>query len=397
MAHERTLHDDTQLTLAYTRHSYWILGGRAPVKTHVLRCVVSARQRRIHAHQLMGQLSLSRVTPSQPFSHIGVDYAGPLTLKAWKGWGAKTRKGWICVFVCFPTSAMHLEPVSDYSTERFIAAYRRFTSRRGIAHTLYSDCSTNFIGVVATLRKLFHQSTQKHRNIASILSKDDTQWSFNPPTAPHMGGKWKAVVKSTKFHWRRTVGETVLTFKELTTLLTQIEAIINSRPLEPLSDDPNDVSALTPGHFLTGSALCTLPEPSLTDLATSRLSRWQLIQQRTQQFWSQWSTHYLQRQQYISKWHHPSNEIKTGSLVLITDERLPLCKCPLARAVELQPGKDGLTRVVTLKTAITTLIRPVTKLVIIPVTQPGWLICTLLYSSAAVPMADGMFGKYSGG
>ena len=191
-----------------------------------------------------------------------------------------------------------------------------------------------------------------------------------------MDGKWEAVVKSTQFYLRRTVGETVLTFEKITTLLTQIEAILNSRPLELLSDDPDHVSALKPGHFLTGSPLCTRPEPSLTDLAISRLSRWQLIQQRSQQSWSQWSTHYLQRQQIISKWHHPSNEIKTGSLVLITDERLPPCKWPLARVVESHPGKDGLTRVVTFKTAITTLIRPVTKLAILPLTQLGWFICT---------------------
>ncbi|EZA62186.1 hypothetical protein X777_02811, partial [Ooceraea biroi] len=81
---------------------------------------------------------------------------------------------------------------------------------------------------------------------------------------------------------RRTVGETLLTFEETTTLLTQIEVILNSRPLEPLSDDPDDVSALTPGHFLIRSALTTIPEPSLNDLALSRLSRWQLIQQRVQ-------------------------------------------------------------------------------------------------------------------
>ncbi|XP_036143579.1 uncharacterized protein LOC118645869 [Monomorium pharaonis] len=151
-----------------------------------------------------------------------------------------------------------------------------------------------------------------------MLAQDSTRWEFNPPATPHMGGKWEAVVKSTKYHLRRTIGETQLTFEELTTLLSQIEAILNSRPLEPLSDDPDDVSALTPGHFLIGNPLTTIPEPSLDDLAVSRLSRWQFIQQRVQQFWSQWSAHYLQRQQSIFKWHHKNNDINIGSLVLIT-------------------------------------------------------------------------------
>ncbi|XP_011883612.1 PREDICTED: uncharacterized protein LOC105570777, partial [Vollenhovia emeryi] len=368
-AHQRTLHGGTQLTLSHIRQRYWILGGRAPVKSHILRCVTCARQRGIRAHQLMGQLPLSRVTQARPFTHTGVDYAGPLTVKTWKGRGAKTTKGWICVFVCFSTSAVHLEAVSDYSTEGFIAAYRRFSSRRGIAHTLHSDCGTNFIGADAALKRLFIQCTQEHQRVSHLLSQDNTRWEFNPPATPHMGGKWEAVVKSIKYHLRRTIGESVLTFEELTTLLTQIEAILNSRPLEPLSDDADDIAALTPGHFLVGSPLTAIPEPSLTDLAISRLSRWQLIQQKTQHFWTHWAAHYLQRQQAISKWHHRNNEIKLGSLVLITDERLPPCKWPLARITALHPGKDGLVRVVTLKTATTTLIRPVVKLAVLPISS----------------------------
>ncbi|XP_046746410.1 uncharacterized protein LOC124411360 [Diprion similis] len=98
-AHQQTKHGGTQSTLAFIRRLYWIIGGSAPVKSHILRCVVCARQRGIRAHQLMGQLPLARVTPSRPFSHTGIDYAGPLTLKTWKGRCSKTYKGWICVFV----------------------------------------------------------------------------------------------------------------------------------------------------------------------------------------------------------------------------------------------------------------------------------------------------------
>ncbi|XP_053990214.1 uncharacterized protein LOC128882591 [Hylaeus volcanicus] len=180
-----------------------------------------------------------------------------------------------------------------------------------------------------------------------------------------MGGKWEAVVKSLKFHLKRTVGDAPLTYEESITLLVQIEAILNSRTLEALSDDPDDVSALSPGHFIIGSQINAVPEPLLLVVAANRLSRWQFLQQRLQQFWKLWSTQYLQRLQAISKWHHPSNEIKVGSLVLITDERLPPGKWPMARVLKLIPGKDGLTRVIELKTAITTLIRPIAKLAVL--------------------------------
>lgn len=223
------------------------------MKAHVLRCIKCARQRGIRAQQLMGQLPAARVSPFCPFTHTGLDYAGPLTVRTWKGRGAKTTKGWICVFVCLTTSAVHLEVVSDYSTDGFIATYRRFVARRGIPHVLHSDCGTNLVGADSALKRMFTQSTQEHHAIAAHLSQDRTHWKFNPPAAPHMGGKWEAVVKSLKFHLRRTISETVLTFEELTTLLTQIEATLNSRPLEPLSDDPDDVSALT--LFWNDSAL----------------------------------------------------------------------------------------------------------------------------------------------
>ncbi|XP_044014009.1 uncharacterized protein LOC122856402 [Aphidius gifuensis] len=364
-AHNLTLHGGTQLTLGHIRQSYWIIGGRSSVKSHVLKCVVCSRQRGIRAQQQMGQLPPSRVTPARAFTHTGVDYAGPLTLKTWKGRGAKIVKGWICAFVCMTTSAAHLEVVSDYSTEGFLAIFKRFTSRRGIPAHIYSDCGTNFVGADRELKKLFTQHTKENESIHTVTLEHAIQWHFNPPAAPHMGGKWEALIKSTEFHLKRTVGDAKLTYEEAVTLLAQIEAILNSRPLEPLSDDPTDLMTLTPGHFLIGSSLNSVPEHSLLDLKTNRLSRWQFIQQQVQQFWKQWSTQYLHRQQSISKWHHSNNNILIGSLVLISDERTPPGTWPLARVTRLFPGADGHTRVVELKTATTTLTRPIAKLVIL--------------------------------
>ncbi|XP_063993928.1 uncharacterized protein LOC135171373 [Diachasmimorpha longicaudata] len=300
-AHLKTLHGGTQLTLRQLRTAYWILGGRAPVRSFILKCVKCARQRGIRAQQLMGQLPPARLTPARALLNTGVDYAGPISLRSWKGRGHKSYKGWLAIFVCMTTSAVHLEVVSDYSADGFLAAYRRFSSRRGVAHTLFSDCGTTFLGADKELRRLFLAGSSESRQLAQLLIQDGTQWSFNPPSAPHFGGKWEAAVKSVKYHLTRTIGEDLLTFEELSTLLTQVEAVLNSRPLEPLTDDPDDCSALTPGHFLIGQAPTTLPEPSLENLNISRLSRWQLIQRKLQGFWKRWSTGYLQRLQAISK------------------------------------------------------------------------------------------------
>ncbi|XP_046608758.1 uncharacterized protein LOC124299539 [Neodiprion virginianus] len=317
----------------------------------------------------MGQLPQSRVTQSRPFLHSGVDYAGPFSIRASRGRGAKSCKGYIVIFICFTTSAVHLELVSDYTTEAFIAAYKRFTSRRGICASIASDCGTNLVGADSELRRLLAASSKEFAEIANTLASHGTQWRFNPPSAPHFGGKWEAGVKSVKFHLKRVIGEATQTFEQFATFLTQVKATLNSRPLCAISDDPRDPSALTPGHFLVGSALNTIPEPSLIEVPVQRLSHWQHSRQMLEHFWKRWSTEYLQSFQNLSKWQTHHGNIKIGSIVLVKNENLPPSVWPLAKVIEVHPGTDGLVRVVTVKTKSSVLKRPIVKLCVLPVSS----------------------------
>ncbi|XP_015122514.1 uncharacterized protein LOC107044942 [Diachasma alloeum] len=147
------------------------------------------------------------------------------------------------------TSALHLEAATDYSADGFIAAYRRFVSRRGRCKNLFSDCGTNFVGADKELKRLFSVGSKEFQRLSAVCLEDGTRWSFNPPGASHFGVKWEAAVKSVKYHLSRTIRDTTLTFEELSTLLTQIEAVLNSRPLQALSEDPDDGLCLTPGYF----------------------------------------------------------------------------------------------------------------------------------------------------
>ncbi|XP_036145028.1 uncharacterized protein LOC105841100 [Monomorium pharaonis] len=177
-SHAQTLHGGTQIILAHIRQTYWILGGRAPVKSYILRCVCCARHRKQRAQQLMGQLLAARVTPAQSFLNTGVDYAGPITIKTWRRRAAKTYKGYLAIFVGLATSGVHLEVVTEYSTEAFMAAYERFCSQRGICATLHSDCGTNFVGADAELRKLFNTASRKLKKLASFLANCDRGYGF---------------------------------------------------------------------------------------------------------------------------------------------------------------------------------------------------------------------------
>lgn len=365
--HSRMLHGGAQVVLATLRQQYWILGGRAPVSAFIRRCVQCTRHRATTAQEMMGSLPKPRVTPTRPFLTSGVDYAGPYTLRTWRSRASRSYKSYLVVFICLSTSAVHLDLATDYSTQGFLAAYRRFIARRGRCITLMSDCGTNFIGADAELRRLFNSASKEVAELAHLLAADGTEWKFNPPSAPHFGGKWEAAVKSAKFHLRRLLGDTVLTYEEFSTLLTQVEAVLNSRPLCTLSDDPADVSALTPAHFLIGEPLILLPEPSLAEVPMSRLSRWQLIRQTLDRFWTRWSTEYLQRLQTRNKWHLSTRPLQLGDLVLVLDERYPPSKWPLARVTATHPGNDDRVRIVTVRTAASEFKRSIVKLCPLPI------------------------------
>ena len=367
--HRRALHGGVQLTLGIIRQRYWILRGRILVKRLIRRCVTCVRWRAATPQQLMGDLPQERVTPARPFLHTGIDYAGPVQLRTTKGRGHRAFKAFVAVFICLSTKAVHLEVVSDYTAEAFLATLKRFVSRRGLCRTIWSDCGTNFVGADAQLRALFAASSPERRRIIGQLAADNIQWRFNPPSAPHFGGIWEAAVKSLKHHLRRVLGDATLTFEEMSTLLTQVEACLNSRPLQALSDDPEDLAALTPGHFLVGSALTAVPEPSLLDHPPNRLTRWQLLQRMRDHFWERWSKEYLHSLTHRPKWLKKETGFDVGRLCLIRQENTPPTRWPLARIVRVHPGEDGQIRVVTVRTAASEFTRPIVKLILLPVSD----------------------------
>ena len=202
-------------------------------------------------------------------------------------------KGYIAIFICMATRAVHIEVVEDYSSEAFIAAFHRFTARRGHCKKLYSDQGTNFVGADAQLKQMIVASSSFSSPIVKSLAQEGTSWIFNPPSAPHFGSIWEAAVKSAKHHMRRVIGDQVLTFSELATLMCRIEACLNSRPLTALTDDPSDLEFLSPSHFLIQRSSFIVPEADATNFNVPPGKRWLLISQLIQHFWARWSSEYL--------------------------------------------------------------------------------------------------------
>lgn len=217
--------------------------------------------------------------------HTGVDYAGYFEVKTSNLRNAPYVKCYVAVFVCLCIKAFHLELVEDLTTTAFIAAFRRFSARRGIPSDIYGDNGLYFVGASNEMpRLLIEAKTQQCQEVVNALNNDGTKWHFIPPHSPHFGGLWEAGVKSTKYHLKRTIGTTRMRHQEFVTLLAQIEAVINSRPLSPLSADPNDMQALTPAHFLIGRPLFTIPSPDVKLIPNNRLDSYQMAQKMFQQF-----------------------------------------------------------------------------------------------------------------
>jgi hypothetical protein len=248
------------------------------------------------------------------------------------------------------TKAVHLELVTALTTEAFLATLKRFISRRGRAAHLYSDNATNFVGAERELKEQF-ASLQREDDVVNYTSDLGVTWHFIPPHAPNFGGLWEISMKSVKGHLAKIMRDTIYTYEECSTLLCQIEAVLNSRPLTPMSEDPNDLMPLTPAHFLIGGPVDAYPETSLLNIRDSRLSRWQLIEKQRQDFWNRWTKEYLNHLQQRSKWKEDRPNIRLGDLVLLPAENAPPMLWPAARVTEVHPGKDGKIRVVTVKTA----------------------------------------------
>lgn len=363
--HIRTLHGGAQLVMTSLRQQYWIIHMRSIVRYQLHRCVKCFRYSAPRCSQLMGSLPKPRVNIDRVFTHTGVDCAGPISIRMSKGRGAKSYKGYITLFVCLSTKAIHIEAVSDMSTAAFIAAYRRFSARRGSPAHMYSDNGTNFIGAANILSKtvkLPHIS----KELIDELATSGTQWHFIPPSAPHFGGLWEAGIKSMKQHLKKIIGDHTLTFEEITTLLYQIEQCLNSRPLCPITSDPTDLNVLTPGHFLVGDSLLSPPSNPNEFDSLNVLTRWQHVQRMLHHFWKRWQHEYLARLQQRPKWQSQNQNIKKDDLVLVIEDNLPPSRWVLGRILETHQGSDNLVRVVTIKCKNTTLKRPITKIALLP-------------------------------
>ena len=348
----RNAHLGVEWTLGLLREKYWITKARRVIRRVLRKCLVCKRLYAKPASQLMADLHPAKIHPYMPaFTHVGVDCFGPYYTNFYRG--QKKRYG--CIFTCMSSRAIHLEMLHSLDADSFLNCLRSFQSHRPNLKHIYCDNATNFRAADAELLKafsLYSKSTLKDYAVSKGI-----QFTYIDPTSAHQAGNWerligivKRVLKAVLPHASR------LTDEVLQTIFCEVEAIVNSRPLTRLSDDPRDFRPLTPNLLLSLGDPTDIPLSHVSKAEMYR-SRYKYCQHIANMFWSRWLKLYLPSLNTRSKWRSTLSNVKEGELVLMVEKGMPRNLWPLAIVEKVFHGRDQLVRSVVLRTRVGRVLR----------------------------------------
>lgn len=318
------------------------------VKKVISQCSTCKRHSAKAMSEPFAPLPRDRVTKCEPFSIIGVDFTGPLYHR--EGDGAK--KCYIVIFTCAVVRAVHLELVRSLSTQDFLDAFRRFTARRGICKTVYSDNSLTFKRASKDLKTIWR--TIRDEGTLKYFRENQIHWKFIAERAAWWGGFWERLIRTIKESLRKVLKANCFDYDELYTLLIEVEAIVNSRPLTTLSASLEE-EPLTPAHFLIGRRLLSVPEGGILDIQKKSSEeefrgRWRRRKELLDAFWSRWRREYILQLPSAHTVHNASSsDAKVGDVVLIVNEKTPRSLWDLAVIEKTFPGSDNRVRLCLLK------------------------------------------------
>ncbi|KAL0153188.1 hypothetical protein M9458_051515 [Cirrhinus mrigala] len=256
--------------------------------------------------------------------------------------------------------AIHIEVAHSLDTDSCINALRRFICRRGQVAIMRSDQGTNFISADKELREAIRSLNQN--KIQDAMSQKGIQWIFNPPAASHHGGAWERQIRTIWKVLMSVLKQQNVDDEGLQTVLCEVEAIVNDRPITKTSDDPNDLDALTPNHLLLLKTHATLPPGTFKKEDFYARRRWKQAQYLADLFWTRWTAEYLPQVQERQKWSKTHRNLQIGDVVLIVDHCAPRNSWRMGRIIKTMPDSNGTVRRVVEQTKTNTLERPITKL-----------------------------------
>ncbi|KAM9825435.1 uncharacterized protein ACBT44_006125 isoform 1-T1 [Syngnathus typhle] len=353
-------HPGPERVFAELRRTYWIIHGREAVRRYQRSCVDCQRWRAKPSIPKMADLPTARLQLHKPAFHAtGMDCFGPMLVKV----GRRHEKRWGLIFKCLTTRAVHLDLIRNMDTDAFLMALRRFIARRGTPSELWSDHGTNFKGGEKELREAF---TSMCPTLQSQLAPRKIKFNFNPPAAPHFGGVWEREVRAVKSALRTCLGTEPIYEDVLSTVLLEVEAILNSKPLGYVSADLSDVDPVTPNSLLLGRPDGSLPQIVHPKSEILSRRRWRHSQVLADQFWSRFIRDYLPGLQTRQKWQASPPDLLEKSVVMITEPQLPRAMWPIGHVTKIHRSDDGHIRSADVDIKGRQYTRPVARLVVLP-------------------------------
>lgn len=218
---------------------------------------------------------------------------------------------------------------------------------------MLSDNGSNFVGAKKEIRELVGELD--HDQVQHMTSNEGVHWYWNPPSAPHFGGVFEAMIKSSKRAIYAILKDADITDEELQTMFIGVESLMNSRLLTALSDNPNDEPVLTLNHLLI------VPE-SVDNRAFNPRRRWRRVQELTRHVWGHWMKEYLPHIGSRQKWFFPTENLKVGDVVMVIDPSAARREWKVGRIECTYPGSDQLVRAVDVQVRDKFLKRSVTRI-----------------------------------
>ena len=347
----------TNQLLSRLGQKYWILCGRQATRHYETQCLECRRRKAKGITQIMAPLPSFRFEePLEVFGRTAMDFAGPF--ETIQGRGKARTKRYMCLFTCMQTRAIHLEMVYGLDTEAFLRAFYRFVHRRGKPKMLLSDNGTNFVGATKELTDVVIDTYK----VEKVLAKEEIRWIFNPPSSPHFGGIFEAMIKVAKKALRIIAGHAEMNDEELLTLMIKIESIVNSRPLTVIDADAKSLLPLTPDHFLKARWIERKPSELRIEESGALQKRWRRILELQKHFWTRWTSELVPTWSKRNKWSRNERNIEVGEIVWIMDRQNPVGEWPLAKVNKVSLGTDQKTRVVELVCEGKLITKPISRI-----------------------------------
>ncbi|XP_003740487.1 uncharacterized protein LOC100905127 [Galendromus occidentalis] len=351
--HRLNAHLGVSTILNALRRRFWILRGRQVIKKLIRGCVVCNRAHGPTADQVQPPLPVERASIVAPFATTGVDFCGPFHTRSREG----TIKNYIALFTCTSIRAIHLELVPDLTTVQTHLALRRFLAEHPACRKFISDNGRSFVRAAADIRRLFGET--RNPQVRELLAQHRIEWTFGCARASWRGGFFERLVGLTKRCLTKTLGRCLISSEEFRTIIRELAATINNRPLSYASNDLDEARALTPAQFLQGgppaSPLCASvpldalgPNGSIPDAPPGEEKLRQALLERTNYFKSlssRWQKEYLLllRSANLDRKGKP-RPLKDDSICLLKEDSVSRSKWHLVRILRGKPGRDGAVR-----------------------------------------------------